>query len=102
MPKFGPFERALGEQLFKLGNGYGACMMVSRIKHAAAIDAQSVQRELARFMDLPEVVSERGGLGAQAELNAILKTAFPAMEKSDSSVRKVIYGETAFEGAAAL
>ena len=139
MPKFGPFDRALGEQLFKLGNGYGSYMMVSRIKDASVIDIPHVQTELGKFMELPEVVSvrlmkldrsatdiksqektmrngvegdfhyllivealsERGGVNAQNHVVEILKTAFPQAVKSDSSVRKVIYGETAFEGASA-
>jgi hypothetical protein len=139
MPKFGPFDRALGEQLFKLGNGYGACMMVSRIKDASAIDLARVKAELGKFMDLPEVVSvrlmkldrsatdiksqektmrkgaegdfhyllvveclsERGGANAQDRVAQILQAAFPQAEKTDCSVRKVLYGETAFEGATA-
>jgi len=32
------------------------------------------------------------------ELAQILKDAFPSAEKTDSSIRKVLYGETAFEG----
>lgn len=137
MPKFGPFDRALGEQLFKLGNGYGAYMIVSRIKDASAIEISHVQTELGKFMDLPEVVSVRlmqldrsatdiksqektmrsgvegdfhyllviealsedGGVNGQSQLVEILKTAFPQAVKFDSSVRKLIYGETAFEGA---
>jgi hypothetical protein len=137
MPKFGPFDRALGEQLFKLGNGYGACMMVSRIKDASAIDLARVKAELTKFMVLPEVVSvrlmkldrsatdiksqektmrkgaegdfhyllvveclsERGDANAQDRVAQILQAAFPQAEKTDCTVRKVLYGETAFEGA---
>jgi len=137
MPKFGPFDRALGEQLFKLGNGYGAYMMVSRIKDASVVDVAHVRAALSKFMDVPEVVSvrlmkldrsstdiqsqektmrkgaegdfhyllvvealsERAGAAAQDFAAQILQAAFPQAEKTDSSVRKVIYGETAFEGA---
>jgi hypothetical protein len=136
MPKFGPFDRALGEQLFKIGNGYGSYMTVSRIKDGSAIDLSAVQNKLKKFMDMPEVVSVRlmkldrsstdiksqektmrkglegdfhyllviesisefGGVNAQKNVEAILKDAFPQAEKTDCSVRKVLYGETAFEG----
>lgn len=137
MPKFGPFDRALGEQLFKLGNGFGAYMMVSRIKDPSSINLAAIQEKLATLMELPDVVSvrlmkldrsatdiksqektmrkgaegdfhylliveaisETGATQAQHEYTQLLPTAFQQAEKFDSSVRKVIYGETAFEGA---
>ena len=136
MPKFGPFDRALGEQLFKLGNGFGSYMMVSRIKDESSIDLADVKSKFAKFMDMPDIVSvrlmkldrsatdiksqektmrkgaegdfhyllvieaisEKGGTNAQNHVAQILKDAFPSAEKTDSSVRKVLYGETAFEG----
>ena len=136
MPKFGPFDRALGEQLFKLGNGFGSYMMVSRIKDESSIDLADVKSKFAKFMDTPDIVSvrlmkldrsatdiksqektmrkgaegdfhyllvieaisEKGGTKAQNHVAQILKDAFPSAEKTDSSVRKVLYGETAFEG----
>lgn len=136
MPKFGPFDRALGEQLFKLGNGFGSCMMISRIKDESSIDLADVKSKFAKFMDMPDIVSvrlmkldrsatdiksqektmrkgaegdfhyllvieaisEKGGTNAQNHVAQILKDAFPSAEKTDSSVRKVLYGETAFEG----
>jgi hypothetical protein len=136
MPKFGPFDRALGEQLLKLGNGFGAFMMVARIRDASDADLESLPITLARFMTMPDVVtvrlmkldrsatdiksrektmrkgaegdfhyllvvealSDSGALNAQRHLNEILAISFPEAEKSDSSVRKVIYGETPFEG----
>jgi len=136
MPKFGPFDRALGEQLFKLGNGFGSYMMVSRIKDESSIDLADVKSKFAKFMDMPDIVSvrlmkldrsatdiksqektmrkgaegdfhyllvieaisEKGGTNAQSHVTQILKDAFPSAEKTDSSVRKVLYGETAFEG----
>ena len=136
MPKFGPFDRALGEQLFKLGNGFGSYMMVSRIKDESSIDLADVKSKFAKFMDMPDIVSvrlmkldrsatdiksqektmrkgaegdfhyllvieaisEKGGTNAQHHVAQILKDAFPSAEKTDSSVRKVLYGETAFEG----
>jgi hypothetical protein len=136
MPKFGPFDRALGEQLMKIGNGFGAFMMVARIKDASEADLETLQRTLTEFMNLPDVVtvrlmkldhsatdiksqekamrkgtegdfhyllvveavSDSGALNAQSHLKKILAKSFPNAEKSDSSVRKVIYGETLFEG----
>ena len=136
MPKFGPFDRALGEQLFKLGNGFGSYMLVSRIKDESSIDLADVKSKFAKFMDMPDIVSvrlmkldrsatdiksqektmrkgaegdfhyllvieaisEKGGTNAQNHVAQILKDAFPSAEKTDSSVRKVLYGETAFEG----
>ncbi len=137
MPKFGPFDRVLGEQLFKLGNGYGAYMMVSRIKDGSGpVNLENVTQSFGKFMDMPDVVSvrlmsvdrsstdiksqektmrkgmegdfhfllvveamsEKGALNTQKHLNDILAQSFPKAEKSDSSVRKVIYGETPFEG----
>jgi hypothetical protein len=136
MPKFGPFDRALGEQLFKLGNGFGSYMMVSRIKDESSIDLADIKSKFAKFMDMPDIVSvrlmkldrsatdiktqektmrkgaegdfhyllvieaisEKGGTNAQNHVAQILKDAFPSAEKTDSSVRKVLYGETAFEG----
>ena len=59
MPKFGPFDRALGEQLFKLGNGFGSYMMVSRIKDESSIDLADVKSKFAKFMDMPDIVSVR-------------------------------------------
>jgi len=59
MPKFGPFDRALGEQMFKLGNGYGAYMTVSRVKHSGPLDVSNVGGELSEFLRLPQIVSVR-------------------------------------------
>ena len=59
MPKFGPFDRALGEQLFKLGNGFGSYMMVSRIKDESSIDLADIKSKFAKFMDMPDIVSVR-------------------------------------------
>lgn len=140
MPRFGAFDRALGEQLFKLGNGYGAYLMVARIRHFGALEARAAQRQLQPFLELPGVVSvrcmrldraatdiqsqektmrsgpegdfhfllvvealsEQGALDAQARAQHIVPQAFAGADKIDSSVRKVIYGETAFEAACPL
>jgi hypothetical protein len=139
MPKFGQFDRALGEQLMKIGNGFGAFIVVARIKDASDADLESLQKTLTQFMNMPDVVtvrlmkldrsatdiksqektmrkgtegdfhyllvvealSDSGALNAQSHLNEILAKSFPKAEKSDSSVRKVIYGETPFEGSTA-
>jgi hypothetical protein len=139
MPKFGPFDRALGEQLMKIGNGFGAFMMVARIKDASDVDLESLQKTLTAFMTMPDVVTVRlmkldrtatdiesqektmrrgregdfhyllvvetlsdgGALNAQSHLKEILSKSFPKAEKSDASVRQVIYGETPLEGSTA-
>ena len=107
MPKFGPFDRALGEQLFKLGNGYGAYMMVSRIRDASVInrvldeldpikkdihavmvlsletesDAADVHtRMFAPKLGIPEdpaTGSASGGLGAYLIENRIIEATLP-------------------------
>lgn len=59
MPTFGPFDRAMGEQLLKIGNGFGAFMMVARIKDASDVDLESLQKTLTEFMTMPDVVTVR-------------------------------------------
>lgn len=51
------------------------------------------------YLVVVEALSEQGGANAQDRVVQILQEAFPRAESTDSSVRKVIYGETAFEGA---
>lgn len=60
MPKFGPFDRAAGEQVIKLGNGFGAFAVISRLHIAPAdIDLTALAQSLTRFMDRADVVSVR-------------------------------------------
>jgi len=61
MPKFGPFDRAAGEQLLKVGNGFGGYMAVSRIKVAGEgrVDLGTAKDTLQQFLELPDVVSVR-------------------------------------------
>lgn len=60
MPKFGPFDRAAGERLLKLGVGFGSHVLVSRVRadaSAAALDR--ARGALAGFLELDDVVSVR-------------------------------------------
>ena len=60
MPKFGPFDRAAGEQVIKLGVGSGACVAVSRIKGSdPSTDLAQVKSALSRFVEIPDVVGIR-------------------------------------------
>jgi hypothetical protein len=62
MPRFGPFDRAAGVEVLKLGNGYGAHLAVCRIWTGAATpDEGRLRRALGRYLDLPGVVSLRLG-----------------------------------------
>ena len=139
MPKFGPFDRALGEQLFKVGNGFGGYMLVSRIKQNTVASLSQVQAELAQLVEVDEIVSvrlmkvdrgstdiptqektmrqglegdfdyllivevmsEQACIDAKPQLVAKVAAAFGETERFDTSIRKVIYGETSFEMATA-
>lgn len=59
MPKFGPFDRASGEQLIKFGNGYGAFAVISTIKINAPVELEEVKAILLPFMDMGDIVSVR-------------------------------------------
>lgn len=50
MPKFGPFDRALGRQVLKLGNGFGAHLAIWRIK--VAENALDICEQQKRLQDL--------------------------------------------------
>lgn len=137
MPKFGPFDRALGRQVLKIGNGFGSCLAVWRLKLGdAAADLDRIAEGLAGFAGRDGVVSlrlcalnremtdrrseektMRGGaegdfdflLSAEAmgeaaairverALTGELGRVFPGLERSDSSCRRMIYGEAPHEG----
>lgn len=50
MPKFGPFDRALGRQTLKIGNGFGPCITIWRLKvDDPTIDTERMQSELEAF-----------------------------------------------------
>jgi hypothetical protein len=60
MPKFGPFDRAIGEQAIKIGVGFGSHVLVSRVKLGAAVeDLATTRAGLLRFLDVPDVVGVR-------------------------------------------
>ena len=60
MPKFGPFDRAAGEQLIKLGVGSGAFVAVGRIKGSdPSTDFARVKSALSAFLEIPDVVGIR-------------------------------------------
>jgi hypothetical protein len=60
MPKFGRFDRAVGEQSIKLGNGFGPYVVVCRL-HTTGPDPDLAQLRdaLGRYLDVPGVVSLR-------------------------------------------
>lgn len=60
MVKFGPFDRAAGERLVKIGRGFGSHVMVSRIRaEGAAIDPGAARDALQAFIRLPDTVGVR-------------------------------------------
>ena len=60
MPNFGPFDRAAGEQLIKLGVGSGAYVAVARIRTGDPLAVPSqFKAELRRFREIPDVVGVR-------------------------------------------
>lgn len=62
MPRFGAFDRAVGQQVLKLGNGFGAHLAVCRIRSAGpGPDIATLRADLAPLLDLPGVVSLRLG-----------------------------------------
>lgn len=60
MPKFGPFDRALGEQVLKVGNGFGTHVAVWRMRLAdSAPDLARLSGEFRRLLNLDRVISVR-------------------------------------------
>jgi len=60
MPKFGPFDRALGEQVLKVGNGFGSHVVIARISLTTlAINLQELKDRLARFSGVDGIASLR-------------------------------------------
>lgn len=63
MPRFGPFDRALGTQVLKVGNGFGSHVAIWRIRLAAdadaEADAQSLRDGLAGYCGRDGIVSLR-------------------------------------------
>jgi hypothetical protein len=60
MPRFGPFDRALGEQALKLGSGFGSHVLVSRIRTGSApATPAALQPALRGLLDIRDVVAAR-------------------------------------------
>ncbi|SMX48625.1 hypothetical protein [Maliponia aquimaris] len=59
MPRFGPFDRALGAQVLKLGNGFGAHVVVWRIAAGLRPDLNTLAAALAPHVGVDGVVSLR-------------------------------------------
>lgn len=60
MPKFGPFDRAAGEKIVKIGRGYGSHVLASRVKtDGRRLEAASAKQALQCFINLPETVGVR-------------------------------------------
>jgi hypothetical protein len=60
MVKFGPFDRAAGERLVKIGRGFGSHVLVSRVRTSGvALDPVKTRDALRSFIDLPNTVGVR-------------------------------------------
>jgi len=60
MVKFGPFDRAAGERLVKIGRGFGSHVLVSRVRSdGATIDPVAAREALQSLIRLSETVGVR-------------------------------------------
>jgi hypothetical protein len=60
MPKFGPFDRAVGEKLVKIGRGFGSHVMASRLCcDGNGPDPAAAKDALHAFIHLPDTVGVR-------------------------------------------
>lgn len=60
MVRFGPFDRAAGERVVKIGRGFGSHVLVSRIRAGEApIDPQAARQALRSLVHLPDTVGVR-------------------------------------------
>ena len=60
MVKFGPFDRAAGRRLVKIGRGFGSHALVSRIRAPGKdIDPESARDALKPLINLPDTVGVR-------------------------------------------
>jgi len=60
MPKFGPFDRAVGEKLVKIGRGFGSHVMASRVtSDGRPLDAAAAKAALRTFINLPDTMGVR-------------------------------------------
>jgi hypothetical protein len=77
MPKFGPFDRAVGEKVVKIGRGFGSHVMASRLRSdGRVLDAATARDGLRAFIRLPDTVGVRllatdratTGIGSQEKI----------------------------------
>jgi hypothetical protein len=60
MVKFGPFDRAAGERLVKIGRGFGSHVLVSRVRaEGAHVDPIAARDALKALVRLPDTVGVR-------------------------------------------
>lgn len=60
MPKFGPFDRAAGTKIVKIGRGQGSHVLASRVKtDGGLIDAVAAKAGLRALINLPDTVGVR-------------------------------------------
>ena len=63
MPKFGPFDRAVGEKIVKIGRGFGSHVLASRVRvgggTAELTDAIAVTTMLQQLVNLPDTMGVR-------------------------------------------
>jgi hypothetical protein len=60
MVKFGPFDRAAGERLVKIGRGFGSHVLVSRVRaNGVEVDPAAARAALQSFIRLPDTVAVR-------------------------------------------
>lgn len=59
MVKFGPFDRAAGERVLKIGRGFGSHLLVSRVRGGGAVNPVVAREALKALIDLPDTVGVR-------------------------------------------
>lgn len=60
MPRFGPFDRAIGEKIIKIGRGFGSHVLAGRIRAPQPPGApQTLKKALSALINLPATVGVR-------------------------------------------
>ena len=60
VPKFGPFDRGVGEAVVKVGRGYGSHVLASRVRtNGSALDPAAAKQALRKLLNLPDTVGVR-------------------------------------------
>lgn len=60
MPKFGTFDRAVGDKVVKIGRGFGSHVLASRLRgDGRALDAVAARDGLRAFIHLPDTMGVR-------------------------------------------